>query len=141
MMTKLTALMRGIVTMIAVLAAATAFGLTAEPASAWGRFSDNSEAYVYLNCQPHFGRMQGYSWARYDFGQPSYVKLSVWDQRGWVYLGNWEQVGSPYGISIYLGAQGIQRWVYVDYGRYINSRWEQYGEWLILANGAQSCYL
>jgi hypothetical protein len=49
-LTKLSALKRGIATMITVFATAAALELATEPASAGVIFSDGSSAYVTLGC-------------------------------------------------------------------------------------------
>lgn len=97
-MTKLSALKRGIATMITVFATAAALEPATEPASAGVIFSDGSSAYVTLGCFVDFagGRyIQGTALTYANDGRATQYQIWVWDQaRGWQAVwGTWVAVG------------------------------------------------
>lgn len=151
-MTTLTALKRGVVTMVAVLAAATAFGRTAEPASAGVQFSDGSAAYVSLGCFADFVGsrfIQGSAFNAAINGPPTEYQIWIWDQaRGWQAVwGTWVPVNPRRNTLVTVNFVGprMNRWVAAYYRRWINGRYEMFSEWVILRIGpyveAPYCYL
>jgi hypothetical protein len=153
-MTTAANLKRVIVTTIAVLAAAPVFGLVAEPARAWARFSDHSVAQVRLGCHANLlgmRRMQGAAQTIDGLGRPTAFEVWVGNPASGYQLifSRWVEDSS---YTLYTGGAIIHdftgpvmaRWVYVRYSRFVNGRLEQYAEWLPVNVGTQLfpyCYL